>query len=67
MLTDDELRELTPAQRQRVELVARRFRCWPDDVKLVPTLDPELTEVLIGERKGRPHLLALRPDGTIET
>ncbi len=49
---------------ERLEEVATAYRCWPDDVRWVPSLsEPEMFEFAIGEKKGRPHLIGIDRKG----
>lgn len=59
--------EMTTPQKERVEMVARRFGCWPDDLKIEarPFDLPEgYVLCTIGERKGRPFVFGVAPDGS---
>lgn len=54
---------MTRKQQKQLTDVAMRFGCWPDDVRTV--YRGELVDVVIGEHKGRPKRIVIKPNGRV--
>jgi hypothetical protein len=54
---------VTRKQHQKLQDIAMRHSCWPDDV--VTTYSGELLDATIGEHKGRPKRVVIKPNGRV--
>jgi hypothetical protein len=54
---------VTSKQQRRLQDVAMRFGCWPNDV--TTTYRGELVDATIGEHKGRPKRIVIKPGGRV--
>lgn len=56
---------MTARQRAKMEQLARRWGCYPDDMRVVKE-HGGYSDVIIGEHKGRPKALRIYESGRTE-